>query len=595
MSGSLLIALWCITNPAPVLKPHLEYRLRIDPADLSGIAVELQIRGAPPRLVLAAAAHPEYDDKYWRFIEDFRAVDGEGNPVALTRSDSVLWPLENRAGDLLVRYRVRFPTEPAPRAAWRPFLTRTGGLVGGPHSFLYPVGLERTGARIHLDVPPGWSIATPLDSSEAGTLTAPDLHTLMESPIQVGIQSAWRFEVSGVPHRVFYWRLPEAQPFDTVAFVAALRRVTEASVSLFGGTPYRHYTFLFQDGAYGGLEHPVSATLGVPSSALASDPHALLLESTHEFFHTWNLMRIKPVEYLGLTYRTQPPVAGLWFSEGLTLFYADLLLRRAGLPPPHPTRIAHLERLMERYWSSPGHARFSAETISRVAYNAGPGALGDYSASAHLVGELIGAMLDLRIREATRGERSIDDVMRVMNRRYAERGFTSAEVRRAVEEICECNVAELFERSVFSAAPIDFNRYLAAIGFRAGLAWEPARERDGRPMRDLRLYGYNRLGEDTLRLIITDPGNAWGRAGLHTHDVLLSMNGREVKNWPELRNTLSALVMGDTVAMRVRQAGVERVVQVPVAGYDRPAVRIEPLPDATAEQRRLFEAWRHGR
>ncbi|MGQ0703182.1 MAG: M61 family metallopeptidase, partial [Gemmatimonadales bacterium] len=222
---------------------------------------------------------------------------------------------------------------------------------------------------------------------------------------------------------MYYWRLPEAQPFDTLAFVDGIRHIAEATISLFGSAPYRHYTFLFQDGAYGGLEHPASVTLGAPSRTLASDPHAFLAETAHEFFHTWNLMRIKPVEYLGLTYRTQPPVAGLWFSEGLTLFYADLLLRRAGLPPPHPTRIAHLESLMARYWNNQGYVRFSAEAISRVAYNAGPGALGDYSASVHLIGELIGAMLDLRIREATRGERSMDDVMRVMNRRFVERGF----------------------------------------------------------------------------------------------------------------------------------------------------------------------------
>ncbi|MGQ0703181.1 MAG: M61 family metallopeptidase [Gemmatimonadales bacterium] len=142
MPGPLLIAVWALA--APVLKPQLTYRLRIDPGDLTGVAVELRIRSAPAGLVLAAPAHPEYDDKYWRYVEGLHATDGAGNAVSLTRQDSVLWRLENGAGDLLVRYRVRFPAEPAPRAAWRPFLSRTGGLVGGPHSLLYPVGLERT-------------------------------------------------------------------------------------------------------------------------------------------------------------------------------------------------------------------------------------------------------------------------------------------------------------------------------------------------------------------------------------------------------------------------------------------------------------------
>ncbi|MGQ0702716.1 MAG: PDZ domain-containing protein, partial [Gemmatimonadales bacterium] len=124
------------------------------------------------------------------------------------------------------------------------------------------------------------------------------------------------------------------------------------------------------------------------------------------------------------------------------------------------------------------------------------------------------------------------------------------------------------------------------------LTWEPALERDGRPMRDLRLFGYTRPGEDTLRLVVTDPGNAWGRAGLHSHDVLLSMNGQAVKSWPELRSRLSSLAMGDTVSLRIRHAGAERVVQVPVVGYDRPVVRIESLPGASAEQMQLLAGWR---
>src|SRR6185503_6174917 len=130
-----------------------------------------------------------------------------------------------------------------------------------------------------------------------------------------------------------------------------------------------------------------------------------------EFVHTWNLLAIRPNEYHDIDYRTQPPVSSLWFSEGLTMFYADLLLRRAGVPLTDSTRIAHLERLLARLAGNPAYGRFSAESISRVAYNAPPGALGDYSASTHLQGELLGTMLDVIVRDATAGRRSMDDVM----------------------------------------------------------------------------------------------------------------------------------------------------------------------------------------
>ena len=140
-------------------KTSLEYTLRVDPADLSGVAVELRVRNAPASLQLAAHAHPEYDDRYWRHVEDVTAFDSNGLAVVVTRQDSVLWRVAN-TGDVTVRYRVRFPQEGPPRAAWRPFLAPNGGLVGGPHSFLYVVGAESAPATVTLELPVGWRADT---------------------------------------------------------------------------------------------------------------------------------------------------------------------------------------------------------------------------------------------------------------------------------------------------------------------------------------------------------------------------------------------------------------------------------------------------
>src|SRR5213593_3604017 len=122
------------------------------------------------------------------------------------------------------------------------------------------------------------------------------------------------------------------------------------------------------------------------------------------------------------------------------MFYADLLLRRAGIPVRDSTRIAHVERLLSSYANNPAYARFSAEQISRVAYNAEPGSLGDYSASTHLQGELLGTMLDLIVRDATNGARSMDDVMRAMLERFSgERGFAGRDIERTVAAVCGCD------------------------------------------------------------------------------------------------------------------------------------------------------------
>jgi predicted metalloprotease with PDZ domain len=454
---------------------------------------------------------------------------------------------------------------------------------------MYLVGAERLPATVTLDVPAGWAIATGLvRTADPHTFTAANAATLVDSPILIGRLREWRFVEGGVPHRVVYWPLPNATPFDTVAFISSVQQTVRQAIALFGRAPYREYTFLFEDGAYGALEHRNSVTLGAPSRDLASDPHALLMETAHEFFHTWNLMAMQPSEYREIDYRTQPPVSSLWFSEGLTMFYADLLLRRAGFQLHDSTRIAHLERLMSAYANNPAYARFSAEQVSRVAYNSDPGALGDYSPSTHLQGELIGTMLDLIVRDATHGRRSMDDVMRSLFDRSSP--IDGRSIERAADTVCGCDLRPFFDASVRSAGAIDFDRYLGLIGLKTSAVRAPAVS-DGEPERDLRIYGWQAEGDSLLHLTVTNPASIWGRAGLHSRDRLARMNGAPVRTASALRTQLQSLRGGDTVRVEVERPSGPFAAMVTIAGFERATVRIDAVPTATNEQRRLREAW----
>jgi len=364
-------------------------------------------------------------------------------------------------------------------------------------------------------------------------------------------------------------------------------------MDFFGRAPYREYAFLFQDGAWtGGLEHPNSLTLGAPSEQLAKDPLFTMEEIAHEYFHTWNLMAIKPVEYREVDYRIQPAVAELWFSEGLTIYYSDLLRRRAGLPTDDSTRVEQLRKMIERYYAMPALARFSAERISSVEYNSSPDALGDYAGSAHLHGQLIGAMLDLQIRDATNGTKSLDDVMRLMFDRFSQKKFTSRDVQRAVDEVCRCSSAAIFDGSVFNAGALDFNHYLATIGLRAIVTSLPAVKESGQPEADLRLWAYERAGQ--LKLRLTHPGSIWAMAGLHTGDNVLSANGKDVRTWAEFRPFLSRLGIGDSIALVVKRGNQTISRTVRVTGYERSRVTIERDARATPKQLKLQNEWMMG-
>ena len=595
---ALIIALFAPAHPA--LKPSIQYTLRVDSANLSGWTVEIRLRTTSETIRLAMAAHPEYDDRYWRYVRDFAS---ETPGATVTRVDSAVWQIVAPVGVVNVRYRIALPpAEPGLRAAWRPFLTPTGGLIGGPHAFMYVLGAEDSSVLVTLDLPHRWAIGTGLTPTrDPYTFTAANAAALVDSPILAGLLRRWSFVEGAATHHVVYWPLPDAKPFDTLAFVSGIRAIVHQTIALFGRAPYRDYTFQFEDGAFGGgLEHRNSVTLGVQSAELARNPNSGVPETAHEFFHTWNLLAIKPIEYREIDYRTQPPVASLWFSEGLTMFYADLLQRRAGIPVRDSTRTAHLERLIGSYLANPAYGRFSAESISRVAYNVDPGELGDYSASTHLQGELIGTMLDLMIRDVTHGQRSMDDVMRRLfdqaspPRSPSPSGRGGQGVRldgrvieQAVESVCGCALTPFFDAHVRGARAIDFDRYLALAGLKTQVTSGPATY-NGERERDLRMWGFER--DSSVRLVINNPASIWGKAGLHSRDRLVGINGAPVRTWPELRAKLQAVRIGDTVRVEVARASGPSVATVVVAGFERPTVRIERLPNATVAQRRLAEA-----
>ena len=577
--------------PGFAAQPIISYSLEVDAGNLSSVDVTIEVHHAPETFRLAMARHPEYDDRFFRYVEDLRVEAAPGRAAIKPLTEN-LWQVSAPGGNATVRYRIRLPAyAPGARGSWRPFLAPTGGLVGDLHTFLYMLEAPDAPSHITLRLPEGWTVATALaPTSDPHIFFASSAGALAESPILAGQLREWRFTVEGTPYHIAYWPLPDAAPFDERAFTGGVEKLVREAVAVFGIAPWREYSFLIEDGARGALEHPDSLTIGIPSASLAKDPYSFHEDLAHEFVHAWNLMRIHPVEYRGLDYRAPEPSAGLWFSEGLSMFYADLLLRRAGLPTGTPTRIAHLEHLMSRYLANPAYERFSAERVSRVAYNARPDALGDYTASAHLVGELLGAMLDLILRDATGNRRSMDDLMRAMLDRFSgPRGFTGKDIETAAAGLCGCDVTPFFDAYVRGATHTPFDRYLALAGLRA----ETALENTGEP--DLRAYAWTDPADNTVRLQITDPASVWGRAGLHSGDQILRLNGAAVDTVAAARASIAGLKTGAVLSIEVNHAGVSRSAKVTVEPLERLRVRISRLPNPTDRQQAVLEAWRSGR
>ena len=576
-------------------QPVVDYLLTVDSTDFSSFAVEMKIRNVADTFQVAMVAHPEYDDRYWQYVEGFfvEAKKGKGKVI---RQDSALWKIITNGREAVLNYRIHLPGVTGIRASWKAYLTPTGGLVGGPHSFMYVVGATLIPSHVAFDIPKDWEIATGLQAtSDNKVFYAPSVAVLVDDPVFIGKFKSWWFTVDNTPHRVIYWSLPDAKAFDTTLLVSSIEKLAQQAVLLFGRLPYREFSFMLQDGALGSLEHNNSVTVGAPGSQLANGFGNILPEIAHEYFHTWNLMRIHPIEYGDVNYKTPPLSKGLWFSEGLTIFYTDLLLRRAGLYVFDSTRSFHLENLVRRYTATPAFLKFSAEKISEASY--GPiGMLGDYSASTHLQGEVVGSMLDLIIRHATNGDRSMDDVMRKMLERFAgEKGFTSKDIEQVVKDVCGCNVHQFFVDHVYGGRQIDFSKYLKLIGLQYTIEWKDVLSNDQKPVPDLRAFVYQLTGENVFRIGLSNPMVSWARAGLHTGDIVKTVDGKSLTNAMDFRTIQRKAKIGDTIIVEVdRPSGVQKI-KVLITGYQQPVVRITPMPTITEKQKRLYEQWLSGK
>ncbi|HEX9309853.1 MAG TPA: hypothetical protein VF887_03480, partial [Gemmatimonadaceae bacterium] len=296
-STSLLFSL--LLKPGPVVS----YTVTLDPADTTSIRVAMVIQAATTAETrIAMAVHPEYNDRFWRFVRDLRA-DVDGEPVAIAAEGNHSWRVPTPIGKhrTTVTYRIQLPPESSNnRAVWHTTVRRNGASINSTDTFLYLPDYPRSLVAVAFRVPENWEVRSGLSCTfqriapgtrscageSASTVT--DATTLLDSPILLGELRSWSFSVQGIRHEVVYWPLPQSPGFDSAAFVAGIESYARQAFGLFGRAPYSKYTFLIEDGAGGALEHRNSVSIGAQSSELASDLRAAMGEIAHEFFHTWN-------------------------------------------------------------------------------------------------------------------------------------------------------------------------------------------------------------------------------------------------------------------------------------------------------------------
>lgn len=593
----LLASALSATSTAPIARPPaptIAYTVRVDSAHRELIDVTMRLSGGPARLQLAMKVHQEYDAQFWRHLE-FGAVTGtaDDRAASVTRRDTTLWDVSLPGGHGEIHYTLRLPAEPARRNSWRTTVRADGALLNSPDIFLYLPEFTQAPSVVDLMVPASWSVATSLDAGgRSMRLRAPDAATLLDSPILLGALRQWSFDERNGRFTVAYWPLPTATPFDTTALVGNVRRLARATLDLFGSLPTRHYHFLIQDGADDALEHRSSVAIGMPSVDLARDARSHMLELAHEFVHTWNLVAIHPDTYGDLSNHKAPPTRGLWWGEGVTLHYADVLLRRSGVYDSTNSRTGHIASLLSRYHGAAWSRRVSPEAAS-LAFGhdmtTNPNATGGY----YLQGELIANAIDAAIRDSTHERRGLDDVMRALYARSRSgQGITDAAWRAAAESVCGCRMTQFFATQVSSTGPIDVAPALERVGYRLIVDTIPSVDNVGTPVPDARL---NVVPADTtVKMIVQYDSSVWAKAGLRTGDVLMRLNDVRVRGFPDFIGELRRLRIGDKVSVDVERAGTPLHFDITIEGFNRPRARIVDARAPTALQLARRARWLSG-
>ena len=370
--------------------------------------------------------------------------------------------------------------------------------------------------------PPGWKqISTGLDPvrGRPGTFLAPDFDVLYDCPFLMGNQEVRQFEVRGVPHKVVIESVPET--VDRQKMVADLKKIVEAATRLIGDIPYKHYTFLLMGTGNGGIEHGDSAAclFNGKSLADAKGDQGWLSHISHEYFHAFNVKRIRPIAPGPFDYEAENLTKLLWVSEGLTVYYEDIVMVRAGLMTADEY-LEKMARAMTRFENTPGRLYQSATESSAQTWS-GSGFGGD--------------------------RKTLDDAMRELYRIYYQKkkpGFTDAEFRRECERAAGVPLAEVFDYAS-TTKRIDYAKYFAHAGLRVDDAPQEA------PGAYLGVYAQSLDG----RLVITDiaaesPAES---GGLRAHDEIQELDGS-----PASAKTLSDLLAAKSRATRLRSASCER-------------------------------------
>jgi predicted metalloprotease with PDZ domain len=593
LSRRICLALFLLVCACVWAQPPVDYYVALADARHHVVHVRIHLAGTSAERDLQLPAwNALYQIRdFSQYVLSVSARTADGRKLPVRKLDKQTWRVSGAEAGLEFEYDI-YADNPGPY----------GAQLGLDHAFfnlaeilMYPLdGRDAPATVTFSGVPAGWKISTPLprlnpgDDRAAPIFAARNYDRLVDGPVELGTFREKTFDEGGATYHV----VVDADPkdYDMEALAAMVRKIVAAETSWMQDRPFTEYWFIYhfpRAPGGGGMEHAYSTAIEVSADRLSDDNVGVAGVTAHEFFHLWNVKRIRPRSLAPIDYTRENYTRALWFAEGVTSSVEAIMLTRAGITD-EGRFLVDLSHEIRNLQLRPAHLTQSVEESSLDTWlDKYPDyRMPERSISYYNKGEILGLLLDLAVRDATGGRRSLRDVFQWMNVHDAhlERYYDDSEgVREAVAAVTGKDFKQFFRDYVAGTAELPYNDFFRTVGLQLDThkivvpnpGFQSVRNFDQAPV-----------------VVWVDDGSDAQRAGLEAGDRILKVNGRMASD--DLSNMIAGIQPGETLKLRVQGRKGNREVRIKLGGSTQEDFKVTDLPQVTPEQRARRRAWLSG-
>jgi predicted metalloprotease with PDZ domain len=521
--------------------------------------------------------------EYARNIDNVNAT-ANGKTAGVTKINKNTWEIDcGTSNEVVVEYSI-YCYELTVRTS---YLDDTHGYINGASVFMYVPELMKDKATLTVKPHASFSkVSTALKNISGFNYEIKSFDELVDSPIEIGNQELLYFEAAGVRHTIAMYS-NQSLVYDKEEVLSAYKKVVNAATGVVGEHPCKEYLFIVHHlpGIGGGLEHLYSTTCQTSPAAYASERafRGFMGLIAHEYFHLWNVKRIHPEALGPFDYENENYTHLLWVSEGFTSFYQDDLIRRAGMMS-EDDYLRYMASDLNSIENSPG------QEVQAVAESSWDAWIKYYrrnensqntTVSYYSKGGVIGLLLNIEILAESKGDKSLDDVMKYLWEQYYKkqnRGFTDAEMQQACEVVAGKSLQSFFDNYVWGTTAIDYDYFFN----KAGLSVSNELAGEATPYFGACIRG------DNVSNVVRDSGAYTN--GIYVGDEILEVNGLKFTDSSQLTDGKK---IGDSVKVKVKRSGAEFTYDIPLLRNPAVNYSLSKMTGMTVDQAKVYNKLVH--